>query len=228
MKNVIYFYDNATGNVVQIHRHFERVIEDGVPTDQIEQVDCTPNHVQMILDQAIPGGAYEFLLGKVTNGDIQNLASLIQGYDDSVPCSQFTVDGNSIKPKPYLQLVVNPDQATLIRNDGHTEFWSFDSDGETALSIEAQVRSHKDIHCKRENDDQLMNNQNNVKVYAEVTHGRLIPKNGEYTLHNGKATIQWVLPNDSIPDARITVHPGEGDHFKQDLHASQRVVIQCF
>ena len=210
---VIYFYDTQTGNVVQIHRHWERSIGEDGPTDEITQVDCTEDHAKMILDQVIPGGAYQFLLEKVMGQDIQNLGYIIQDYDNLVPCSKFTVDQNGVKPKPYLHLQVNPKQATLIKNEGHTEYWSFDSDGETPLTIEVQIRRHKDIVCERKNDDEL-DRQDSVKVYAEVTHGKLNPKNGEYVLKKGKATIEWVLPDSSIADARITIHPEEDDHFR--------------
>lgn len=106
------------------------------------------------------------------------------------------------------------------------EKWSFDSDGETPLLLKVEARSFTDAECLRKDDDTKVGH--GFDIQAIVSHGRLNPKNGQYTLVNGECEIEWILPNESIEDAKIFVRDFHTKYEKSDFVGSNTVVVRCY
>lgn len=224
-KKSIYFYDKITGKVINCHSHHARR-SDGSGFDP---ADCDEELVQKLLAQTGPGGAYEFLLQKVTENKIENLGYVLEIFKNastSQLCINATGEKAALSSKPYLQLSLISPEATFLESERMLEKWSFDSDGETPLLLKVEARSFTDAECLRKDDDTKVGH--GFDIQAIVSHGRLNPKNGQYTLVNGECEIEWILPNESIEDAKIFVRDFHTKYEKSDFVGSNTVVVRCY
>jgi len=226
-KKCIYFYDKITKKVINCHTHNER----NESRSGFEITDCTNELVQNLLDQTNPGGAYEFLIQKVTDQKIENLGYVLQNFQDTSTSHLIVDDKNpkntKLHPKPYLKLSVISDTAEFIEKKQNTEFWSFDSDGQSPLRLKVETCFFGGANCLRQNED-----QKDLKAIYDiqviVSHGRLNPKNGRFKLSQGEVEIEWILPDESIEAAKIFVRDLHTKYEKSDFIGSNTVSVRCY
>lgn len=225
-KKSIYFYDKITGQVINCHSHHARRAD----RSGFDPVDADDELVARLLAQTGPGGAYEFLLQKVTDNKIENLGYVLETFKNA-STSQLRIDTAkqkaALSAKPYLHLTINSLEATLVGTERMLEKWSFDSDGVTPLRLRVESRCFTDAECLRKEDD-MKAADHSFDVQAIVSHGRLNPKNGQYTLVNGECEIEWILPNESIEDAKIFVRDLHTKYEKSNFVGSNTVVVRCY
>lgn len=106
------------------------------------------------------------------------------------------------------------------------EKYSFDSDGKTPLLLKVEACAFADAECLRKAED--TKTDHDFDIQAIVSHGRLSPKNGQYTLINGECEIEWILPDESIEDAKIFVRDLHTKYEKSDFVGSNTVVVRCY
>lgn len=228
----IHFYDKITKRVVLIHTH---CLRDEARPEGFAPTNSTQTEVDMIVDQIVPGGAYEFILDKLTDNDINNLGYVLDKKLQRTN-SFLEVDTSGqdpvLAPKYYLDLsLTGPGTAVLLNDDGarKRQLWSFDADGVTPLEFKVECRRPADTQCKRcpETSTKITDKTHQVKV--EVSHGKLVPKDGVYDLVNGEATnIQWILPDESIEDAKIWVRDFSTDFLNSNFRTSNTLKVRCY
>lgn len=225
-KKSIYFYDKITGQVINCHSHHARRAD----RSGFDPVDADDELVARLLAQTGPGGAYEFLLQKVTDNKIENLGYVLETFKNA-STSQLRIDTAkqkaALSAKPYLHLTISSPEATLVGTERMLEKWSFDSDGETPLRLKVESRCFTDAECLRKVDD-MKAADHSFDVQAIVSHGRLKPKNGQYKLVNGTCEIEWILPNESIEDAKIFVRDFHTKYEKSEFVGSNTVTVRCY
>lgn len=226
-KKCIYFYDKITKKVICCHSHNQRK-ED---RSGFEITDCTEDLVQNLLSQTGPGEGYEFLVQKVTDQKLQNLGYVLQNYQDT-STSNLSVDDSvdkkrKLHPKPYLKLSVVSGTAQLIEAKKMNEFWSFDSDGQTPLTLKVECCCFENAECNRSQGDSK-HLEAIYDIQAVVSHGRLNPKNGIYKLNQGEALIEWLLPDESIERARIFVRDLHTEYERSEFIGSNTINVRCY
>lgn len=230
-RDSIHFYDKITNKIILIHTHCEK---DETHPAGFVPVDATDANAQSIIDQMVVDGAYEFVLDKLTDNDLINLGYVLSNKRQAQNSFLHIeiIDGTpTLMPKFYLDLsLISTELATLLEDDDNRkrQLWSFDSDGSTPLRFSVECRQPADTNCVRcpDTSTKLTDKTNQIKV--EVSHGRTNPKDGVYTLVDGECEIEWVLPDESIEEAKIWVRDLSKDFLNSEFRTSNTLKVRCY
>ncbi|OGQ23528.1 MAG: hypothetical protein A3I05_08690 [Deltaproteobacteria bacterium RIFCSPLOWO2_02_FULL_44_10] len=207
MAKYIYFYDKVTQHIIGMNSHAEK---DPKSSGGMKEADAD---ITSVWEDIRTGRMWPFLLEKITDKNPDNFG-FIQADETPKAYNEYEPHHLSgslyLKRRPYLCLKMKP-SPKIMKEIEHDDscFYEVNTDGGVILDMEVCVK-HTHQHVEKHAEDKNIKGING-SLLAEVTLGRMNPRDGNIEMKNSKAQFQWILPDiTSKEPARCYVKDPQG------------------
>src|SRR3989338_7660633 len=211
MAKCTYFFDKVTNKILGRHVH---QVEDDTNPGHLKFADSDLIITGEVWEEIRNGRKWPQYLETTTDQNPDNLDRLLA---EDMPHANNEYEPvhlrntTKLKRRPYfcLKVKTHPKVRKEEEKSRHLHY-DIDTDGGVTLDLDVCVKTTQ-ATVENHAEDKDVTGIDGVFV-AEVTLGRLIPRDGRVTMANGKVSFQWILPDTTATEpARCYVKDPEGN-----------------